>query len=265
MKFYSTRQIFAASFLGTPLFGGFLLRKNFITLGDKLKGNTALVLSFVFTGAIFFFLYSFSEKFQSASGFSLPIFYSLIMEIIARRSQGKKIELAIKNGATYRSNYGVFLPGILITVLIGGIAFYAKNEAARLQKIIDADPSYKYVPRLEEFLKNEKIGLKIFELLEDQSVNDTEIHSHLTNKAIPAWRANIELIGHLRQEYSNDAHFLKILENFEKQSSLRLNQLELFEKAIKENSGAYQGEIDKLEEQINQLIKENEQLFNQAR
>ncbi|MCC8019501.1 MAG: hypothetical protein LIO85_06990 [Rikenellaceae bacterium] len=55
VKIYDSGAVGLAVFLGSPVAGGLLLRRNFIALGDRGKGNKWLILSILlFTGLIMF-------------------------------------------------------------------------------------------------------------------------------------------------------------------------------------------------------------------
>jgi len=135
LKFYSIRSISLATFIGGPILGGIVMRKNFVNMGQKLNGTLALVIGIVATIAIFAFLFSIPKEIAGKIPPPvIPGIYTAFAYLIAQRLMGKELKEHKDNGGTYYSAWRVF--GIfLIIILISAIVFILGDLLATHQPI----------------------------------------------------------------------------------------------------------------------------------
>jgi len=120
-KLYSLRSIVAATFLGTPLAGGILIRKNSLNLGRKQEGLIALIVGIVAT--ILLFVIPIDGKITAPI---IPLIFAGITYLIVRKMHGKILKMHKEEGGEFYSHWKALRIALICTVIFvaGAIAYY---------------------------------------------------------------------------------------------------------------------------------------------
>jgi len=127
-KYYSEKQIYAATFFGGPIPSGILIYRNFKNLGEDRRAITTLMLTFVFTILLFYALFlipdAISDKIPNVVFSSL---YTVIVYLVYHNYFAKTINPKIEEQENKYSNWrvaGFTLMGFVINLMIiFGMAF----------------------------------------------------------------------------------------------------------------------------------------------
>ncbi len=119
---FSVAQVGLATFLGTPIAGAWLMRKNFLVLGQASAATRTLLIGFFATGLLFFVAFWLPESFPSQV---LPLVSILSMNVWYNLSQGEAFKThAEAHGAT--ASWGIAAGiGFLCLVAICSLLFGA--------------------------------------------------------------------------------------------------------------------------------------------
>ncbi|MEM9367391.1 MAG: hypothetical protein AAGD07_15480 [Planctomycetota bacterium] len=91
---FTDRHIYLASFLGTPLAGSLLMARNHQRCQDSQSAAITVVGGLVATAAIIAVTMMFGELLPPTSGIFIGIGYGMVMQSIAKRVFGKRLEIA---------------------------------------------------------------------------------------------------------------------------------------------------------------------------
>lgn len=117
-KIYNGRAIWVGTFLGGPLVAGYLIAENFKVFNDNEKARITWIIALLTTIVIFGGLFFVPENVKIPNQI-IPILYTAIASVLAKRFQEQKSNEHIENGG---ENYGwwrviaIGLIGVLISV-----------------------------------------------------------------------------------------------------------------------------------------------------
>jgi hypothetical protein len=119
-------------------------------------------------------------------------------------------------------------------------------------------PSYpdknKYDNAMELFEKNERNGLGIYTLLE-QNVPIYKLVYQIDSVDIPAWKKNIEILESLDTIENLTENIIQQNRILKDISTTRIEFLELLKKAIIEDTDIYNNKLDSIDYQLGILIE----------
>jgi hypothetical protein len=119
-KVYSTRQIMAATFLGTTMAGAILMAGNATAFGEGERRRSYLVWGGVATALLMVVALLLPDRFPSSI---LPLGYTLALHAVAGRLQGVSIQRQLAAGNVHHSNWRVFGIGIASMAAVLSVVF----------------------------------------------------------------------------------------------------------------------------------------------
>jgi len=119
-RLYSAAQIGMATFLGAPIAGALLMRKNFLTLGHASAARQTLMTGFFVTGLLFLVAFWLPETFPNQI---LPLASVLSMNAWYKAVQGNAFKTHVEaKGAT--GSWGIAVGiGFLSLLIISSVLF----------------------------------------------------------------------------------------------------------------------------------------------
>jgi hypothetical protein len=246
-KLYSERAIRLATFLGTPLAAGFMVRKNFIELGEENKAGKALAAGIISTVLIFVVLFSLpAAVIDRIPNFIVPLIYMGLTHLAVEKFQGAALREHQNSGGEFYSLWRAAGIGIIsVAILIPGIIGYVYYGPQSFD-------TNAYDQGIAEFQENELKALEINNLI---SKNDDETTlTFIRNEGIPLWERNIEITKELDQIEGLYAEHLEQNKILREYSELRVETYRLIEKSISEKTDSYNAEIDALNLKIEEVI-----------
>ena len=253
-KLYSIRAITIATFIGGPIPAGILIRHNFITLGEKEKGNYALFIGIAVTLILLVIIFSIPNKISDKIPNQLfPLIYTGLIYLISEKYLGKELKAHKENNGKFYSAWKAAGTGSIFLVLmlsIAGIYMYAKTETLYPHKKFDPK---KYDDGIAIVQKNEDKALMLYNLFEKETPE--ELIKFIDNVGIPAWEDNIKiLIGldSIPELYNVLKKQDQTLRNY---CSLRIESYELMKKAFIEHTKKYDPQIENINQRIDAEVK----------
>lgn len=248
VKLYSAKAINGATFLGGPLAAGYMISENFKALDKSNEGRASLVIGIIVTILLFGGLYMIPENtINKIPKQLIPLIYTAIIWGIVEWKQGEVLKAHKENGNLFFSGWRAAGIGLisLIIILIGFFGYaYLSPENKELNR---------YDSEMARFSKNEKESLGFYDHIDTASKN-LRLYE-LENTAIPKWKENIEIIENAKKIKSLPSDIVKQNEVLLRYSELRLKAFQLFKKAIKEDTGAYSEELEKIHIEIDKQLK----------
>ena len=105
-KLYSATSIRIATFLGTPIAAGILIRKNYVMLGDEDKGKNALIISIIATLGLFVILYFIPESMMDRiPNVAIPLVYMAIVHYYVQTTLDAALKKHEVNGGGFYSGW----------------------------------------------------------------------------------------------------------------------------------------------------------------
>jgi len=248
-KFYSQKGIGIATFLGAPLAASILIRKNYQSLNEDKRGNIALAIGISSTILLFVGIFSIPESvIEKIPNQIIPLIYTGIIYLIVDRIQGNYLKEYEEKGHKFISNWKASGIGLISALIIfGPIISYAYLEAS--------NPVYEvYNKKFEKFSQNEQASFEFYNHLETNS--QFQLIQELNNITIPYWERNKKIIAELDTLEGINDELLNQNKILKEYCELRIQELRLFEKAIKEDTDKYASEIDKIHMQIESKLNE---------
>ena len=251
-KFYSQRAITIATYFGGPLAAGYLVKKNYETLGQPENGKKALIFGIVSSILLFAGIFSIPEpiidKIPSAL---IPLIYTILIYWIVEKLHGDTLNLHKESGGEFYSGWkAAGIGAIAMSILIAGIALVAfiAGDLSNAQSNFD---SVTYDKEVAMFVDNENKAIAVFNVIETQTAD--YLIKELSN-GIVLWKENREIIKRL-----------SAIENLPKDLSdqnlklsiyceLRIKHNEIIIKAVSEDTDRYVSEIERVGSEINQIL-----------
>lgn len=253
-RFYSQRAIAIATYFGGPLAAGYLVKKNYETLGQPDNARKSLIIGIVSTILIFAGIFSIPEEIiDKIPNALIPLIYTGIIYLIVERVQGESLKNHKESGGEFYSGWKAAGVGaIAMLILAAGIALTAfiAGDLSNTQPNFDAAT---YDKEVAKFVDNENKSIAVFNVIETQTP-DYLIKEF--SKGIVMWKENKEIV-----------HRLNLLENLPKKlkdqntlllkyCDLRIQHNEIILKAISEDTDKYVSEIERIGIEINKILEE---------
>ncbi len=252
LKFYSQKSIGLATFIGGPLASGYLIRENYLSLNKPDEGKKALFIGIIATIVIFGGIFMLPEAIiDKLPNQLLPLIYTGIIYLIVEKIHGTVLNQHKENENEFFSGWkaaGIgFISLIILAIGIFGYIYFSPDNVQYEQYDIE----------FAKFTKNENETLVFYDHLNTETNNS--LIQEIDNVSIPKWKENIEIINHSNQIENLPIELLDQNKLLLKYSELRLEAFELFKKAIKDDTGKYAQELDRVHLEIEtQLNKLNE-------
>lgn len=106
---------------------------------------------------------------------------------------------------------------------------------------------------MELYSKNETASLDFYDFLETE--NQEKLIFRLNSEVIPKWIENKQIVKEVSSLNGLPNEVIAKNKILLKYTELRLQAFELFKKAIQENNGNYNDELDKIHFQIDQELE----------
>ena len=121
-KYFTEKQIYASTFFGGPIPAGILIYKNFKRLGDDRKAMLTLILTLIFTSALFYGLMQLPDEISDKlPNILFTTLYTGIVYLIYHRHLADKINEKIINSENKASNWnvtGLTILGLITNLII---------------------------------------------------------------------------------------------------------------------------------------------------
>lgn len=132
VKYFTEKQIYAATFFGGPIPPGILIYKNFKSIGDDRKAALTLILTFLFTTLLFYGVMQLPEEISDKlPNILFTTLYTGIVYLIYHSYLADKINDKIVEAENKMSNWkvaGFTIMGLIINLII--IFAFAFSEPA---------------------------------------------------------------------------------------------------------------------------------------
>jgi len=249
IELYSQRAISIATYFGGPLAAGILARQNFINLGEERLGKNALIIGIISTIFLFVGIFLIPEEIiDKVPNAIIPLLYTGIIYLVIEKYQGSKLKEHKENSRPFYSAWKATGVGaVCMLILLGGIFGYAYLST-------DDFDTKKYDNGIAEFNTNEEKALKLFAIIKNGSPD--KIISHIDDVGLPAWKQNLKLLDELDNIKGLSEQFKKQNRILRQYSILRIKAFELVRKSVSENTNRYDEEFGKLNQQIEELLKQ---------
>ncbi|MFT6908979.1 MAG: hypothetical protein ACJAS1_005686 [Oleiphilaceae bacterium] len=251
MKLYSQRAVSIATYIGGPLAGGILIRRNFINLGRVESGKRALFISLISTILLFTGIFLIPEQIiEKVPNMIIPLVYTAIITLIAGRLQGDQLKRHDEQGGQFYSLWkstGIgTLNMLLILVVFLGFVYLSPNN-------FDAAG---YDNRVSVLNTNEQEARKLFIQFDNASVQ--EVDNFISDIGIPAWEQNLNILNEM--DSFEDLPIELVNQNLllRKYYKLMIESYRLILKATVENTNKYDQKIYAINSKINEVTKELE-------
>lgn len=248
VKLYSLSTIMTATFLGSPLAAGFLMRKNYLNLGQAKKANTALILgilvsAILLVAAILIPVVENENLIRIAFIVcSMGVSYLTISRVFASEYQQHEE----KEGKYYSAWRGAgigLLSGILAAMPLVGYIFYEQPN------IISA---FNYETAMIEFSENENRALQMYTHMESSSY--ATVATFIQTTSIPAWERNVAIMDEVAELHDLDEGVKQINVLLAEYCQLRLEECDLFKRAYTENTNQYDNDLARVQLQLNNTV-----------
>lgn len=227
---------------------GYLIRENYLSLNKPEEGKKSLWIGIVSTIALLTLAFMLPESFaDSTSNKLIPAIYTGIAMLISAKIHGSILNKHKENGNEFYSRWHALATGIVSAlILIVGIFgyIYLTDGGEELEK---------YEIALTEFSKNETESLAFYDHLNTET--SASLLQELEIKTIPLWKENIEIIKRSNSIENLPTEFKEQNKKLLTYSELRLKALELYKRAISEESPIYNQELEKLHKDIDEQIE----------
>ncbi len=246
---YSERSIGIATFMGTPVAAGFLIRRNFINLGNETYGKHTLFVSIAFTVIFFILMISIPEHIMDKIPNALfPAIYTLIVWFVVKRYQGEALDNHKKAGGRFYSAWKAAGVGLIASVVLVAMVFaYVYVSTA------DFD-SEKYDRKISVFSKNEEEALQLYDIPDGTS--PIRIQEFIRSTGIPAWERNLVILDNLDAMENIDATLVKQNSLLRKYAQHRIELYKTIDSSFIVESDKYEMKMIELNGKIKSVLED---------
>lgn len=246
-KLYTPQAIAFATLLGGPIATGFLIRKNYIAMGDEVKALYSIILGIFATLLLLTPILLTPDSVPDNSLSSIiPLINGFVGYYLADWLQGKQIrEHKELHGSVFTiaraSGIGVlFSLGMFIVVL--GFHSFSWNEKA--SKTLQQD--------FAQFQKNETEAIEIFNHLE---AKDPQTILLEINIGLNKWQENLIIIQKIQNTEGISNDLQEQTTQLTKYCKLRTEELKIIQRSILQNNDKDLYKIHVIEKEIDKLLK----------
>ncbi|MFA7615933.1 MAG: MFS transporter [Weeksellaceae bacterium] len=241
LKFYSKMAIYTTTFLAGPLAFGYMMWKNFKELGEKRKANLTLILVSVFTVLLFVLIFNLPDNIvERTPNYLLPVLMGAVALGLSEKYFGEILKEHKERGNAFYSVWNSIGVGFVsaLPFLLMGLFYFISGDL-----IFGSEKS--------KFYKNEYETFEFYEHLDTKS--DEELLKEIEIN-LAKWQENKQIAENLLKKESKNKN--DELENqlLSKYSDLKIEAFELFKKSISEDTDRYIPELDRIHEEISQII-----------
>ncbi|WP_430974445.1 hypothetical protein [Sunxiuqinia rutila] len=249
-KLYSQKTISLATFLGGPLAAAIVIRRNYLNLNQEDKALKTIIAGILITAVLLFVLFQIPEgNFDRISQFVLPFIYTSVTYYIVEKLQGADLKRHEENNGEFYSNWSAAGVGLLVTVILLATIFGTVYIAQRNQNF-DFET---YDKEVAKFVANESNAIAVFGRFETST---TDYLLKELSKGVVLWKENKRVVEKLNAIENLPAELLEQNAKLLKYCDLRIQHNELIIKAIIEETGQYDFEIEKTGLEINRILEE---------
>ena len=248
IKFYSSKSIGTATFIGGPLVAGYLISENFKALNKPDEGKKYLIIGIITTIVLFGGMFLLPEKtIDKIPKQLIPLIYTGLIWGFVEWTQGDALKLHKENGNSFFSGWRAAGMGLIsLAILALGIFGYAYFESS--------NPAYEiYDKQIVEFTKNENESLTFYDHI--QTKDKSSLINELDKSVIPKWEKNIKIIKDLNLVENLPSELSDQNELLLEYSELRLKVFHLIKKAINEDTNKYDLQLKALNLRIERVVK----------
>lgn len=197
-RLFSQGAIAIATYIGSPLAAGYLVRKNYQAAGQNSNGNRALIIGIISTFILFGGIFMLPDHIVEAlPKILIPTIYIAIVYFVVERYQGVLLNSHKELGGVFYSAWravgigfisllivsiGVVLPVVLVEVYMPGYDV----------ELYDSE--------IAQLYENETIAIDMISM--NSSVDDV-------NRAIALWEENLEIVNRLNNIEDLPAEFVE--------------------------------------------------------
>lgn len=256
-KFYSQNGISIATYFGGPLAAGYLVKKNYETLGQPEKGKKAFIIGIISTILLFGGIFAIPESIiYKMPNVLIPLIYTGLIYFIVERIHGEVFKLHKEAEGKFHSNWKATGIGAIAMVIILIVIVFVAFIAGDLSDKNSGFDSAAYDKEIQRFVDNENKALSVLNEFETQTQD--YILKELRSGVV-LWKENKNIIANLNkaQGLPEELHEqnLKLL----KYCELRIAHNALLIKAVSENTDKYLNEIERLGAEIQVALNGLEQ------
>jgi hypothetical protein len=253
-RFYSQRAITIATYFGGPLAAGYLVKKNYDTLEQPDNAKKSLAIGIISTLFLFAGLFSIPEEIiDNIPNVLIPAIYTGIIYLIIEKIQGETLKKHKESGGEFYSGWKAAGVGAVSMLIIAAVIVISAFIAGDLSNTQADFNSAKYDSEIEKFVDNENEAMSVFDVLQTGS-SDHLIKEF--NNAIVLWKQNKEIIMGLNSIENLSEELLDQNKLLIKYCDLRIEHCKIFIKAISEDTDKYVSEIDRIGQEITQILED---------
>ncbi|NRD21404.1 hypothetical protein HNV08_15210 [Winogradskyella eckloniae] len=246
IKLYSQRTIGIASFIGSPLAAGYLIKENYKALNEPEKGNKALVISIAATIFIFVSMVLLPDDIiNKIPRMLIPAAYTGLTYLIVDKIHGAILHKHLEQNNSFYSGWRAAGIGVIALIIISSVTlviFFSLPEKTNTT----------YDAAFEEFSKNEKASLLFYQHLETK--NNAYLINEIDKISIPKWEANIAIIHKTNTIKDLPKAYIERNEKLLTYSELRIEAFKLFKKAITYDTDNYDEDLRRVHSEIDAIL-----------
>ncbi len=251
-KLFSQKAIALATFLGTPVAAGYLVKKNYEAFNEEGKGRKAFIAGIVSTLLLFAGIFLIPEHMlEKIPNSIIPGIYTIAIYFIVQWEQGDFLEEHEKSKGDFYSNWraaGIGMISLIsIVVTVGCTAFIAGDLYEN-----DFD-SVKYDNEVSHFLKNEEEALQVFNVIE--TAEPPYLLKEL-NKGSGLWNENIDIVNGIISMEGLPIELIEQNKLLIRYCELRIEHYKLVSRTLLEDTDIYVSKIEKIGLEIEVILSE---------
>ncbi len=253
-KFYSQRDISIATFFGGPLAAGFLVKKNYETMGLDGPAKRSLIIGILSTILLVAGLIALPEHVTDQIPVAiLPGIYTGIIYLIVEKLQGPVLNQHKAGGGAFYSGWNAAGTGLVAMVILISFVAVTAFMAGDLTKRTSGFNQGIYDEGVAVFMQNQEKATAVFNVFETA---DPRFLVDELNKGIALWKENKQIILRL-DTLSNLPVELKVQDaKLIRYSELRMQHNTLLVKALMDNTDRYSPQIDSVWVEIDRVLAE---------
>lgn len=237
-KLYSKQAVMLALFLGGPLGGSILMRRNSLNLGRNREGNIILligILVMILVGAIGFL--DIDERLDRSLNLFFPALFVVIYSIFVEKLYGQTLTKHKLEGLPFYSMWrAARIGGVILTVILSIIIYNLYLE----KNYFDIETFQKLET---EFIQNQDVDVQ----LNDFSLNQGYLTDFIDQTALPKLNRNIELCQKMLAIEPKSDELRIHIELLEQLTRLQIEKCHLINKELTTGESVQHELVDVLE------------------